>query len=235
MEVRTLVKKGSDHSVYCEDSVFFQVRDSENISIGAIFDGCSTGLQSHFASSLLAKVVKYSINSRIEKEYSIQFIMHLIIVDLFYKIKQIKAQLTLLDLELVSTFIIAIVKDDNVYIASSGDGVIKVDDNLIILESPENAPDYMAYHLDGDFEDFINKHINFYDFKFTKDVSICSDGITSFRSSIKEDVTSEAVDTFLNDRSLMNSDAMLARKYNIFKKKGYDNFDDVAIVRFIKE
>jgi hypothetical protein len=237
MEVRTLVKKGDDHLTYCEDSLFFRVQDAkEPLYIGAIFDGCSTGMDSHFASSLLVKVLKHSCNNfKNVADLNLHFIMNILFHDIFDGFKEVQHLLDLKELELVSTMIICIIRGDEVLILSSGDGVIKVDDELIILESKDNAPDYMAYYLDKNPTLVMAKHTNLHSFTFKKDVSICSDGICSFRNALKEDATALAIDTFLNDRSLIGSDAMLSRKYNIFRKKGYINFDDISIVRFIKE
>lgn len=238
MEVRTLVKKGTEHLTYCEDSVTFVVTDTETpLYIGAVFDGCSTGLESHFASALLSKLLRKAIkglnynNSRAP----LPLIMNLLFHKIFNGLEDISTLLGLRDLEMVSTMIICIIRDNEVYILSSGDGVIKVDDKLIILESKENAPDYLAYYLEDLASKVMLEHTNSYSFTFEKDVSICTDGICSFRDSIKQDVTADVIDSLLNDRTIMGSDAMLSRKYNILAKKGYRNFDDVGIVRFIKE
>lgn len=238
MEVRTLVKKGTEHLTYCEDSVTFVVTDTETpLYIGAVFDGCSTGIESHFASALFSKLLKRAIKS-ISYNYSrapLASIMNLLFDRVYTGLSHISAILELRDLELVSTMIICIIRGNEVYILSSGDGVIKVDDKLIILESKENAPDYLAYYLDEvDTAKGMLEHTNQYSFTFEKDVSICTDGICSFRDSIKSDVTSHVIDSLLNDRTLLGSEAMLSRRFNILSKLGYRNFDDVGIVRFIR-
>ena len=233
MEIRTLVKKGEEHLTYCEDFSFYRVLEDDTI-IAAVFDGCSDGITSHFASALLGKILKKCVSSytAIKEEY-IHVAMISIIYELFKETKFLRDRLNLVDLEIISTFIFMIVKGNKVYIISSGDGVIKIGDDLIILESPNNEPDYMAYHLDSQFVDFYDTHLKEYSGTFTSSISISTDGILSFRNTEKGDVSSEVIDFLLNDTNLLGSEAMLSRKYNILRKKGYVNFDDVCVIRVI--
>ena len=56
MIVQTIIRKGFDHVVFCED--FLSTEDSGRYFIGAVFDGCSGGDDSHFASSLFGKMFR---------------------------------------------------------------------------------------------------------------------------------------------------------------------------------
>lgn len=63
MEIRTVLKKGTDHLVNCEDDLFFS-NYYDKYYVGAIFDGCSSGIKSHFASSLFGKILQTVLKTK---------------------------------------------------------------------------------------------------------------------------------------------------------------------------
>lgn len=239
MIIRTVLKKGTDHPVNCEDDLFFSI--AEPYYIGAIFDGCSTGKKSHFASNLYSKILNKVLNTKTyqmfdDGDYSLEDIAKQTFVKFFNKLKKIKHILSLNDLEILSTFIVAIVKNNQAYIIVSGDGCIVADDKEIKLESIENAPDYLAYHLNEKVFDVYENNIKKFKFdNIQNGLSICSDGIYSFRNPDSSKAYSNVIEDLLYDKKLIDSEAMLARKYNILtnSKNGFSNYDDLSIVRFV--
>ena len=231
MEVRTLIKRGTDHHVYCEDDLFhFNIGSTY---IGAVFDGCSTGTKSHFASALYGKILKAYQKDIIGAldDRSLQEIAEDFQQFLYFQLKNVGDILELETLELLSTMILAVVRKDKAYILVSGDGCVLVDDEEYKIESPGNAPDYLAYHLDRLRE--AQESMKTYDVTFTKSLSICTDGIYSFTDENKEDVSYSVIKALLKDETLLKSDAMLARKYNLLTKADVTNYDDLSIIRFI--
>lgn len=237
MIVRTLLKRGTDHPLNCEDDLFFS--EYGDYKVGAVFDGCSTGMKSHFASGLMSKVLNHALKSKTYSmfaadSYSMGDIAWETFLAMFRKLAEIKGVLNLRDLEMVSTMILAIVKGDEMYCLISGDGTIVVDEEETKITSDDNAPDYMAYHLEKSPEEVYSHHLKKYGHVgFKRGVSISSDGIDSFRNSDPNKSLLEVNDFIFNDRSLISSEAMLGRKYNILLKEGFTNFDDLAVVRFI--
>ncbi|MCK9415897.1 protein phosphatase 2C domain-containing protein [Candidatus Dojkabacteria bacterium] len=239
MIIRSVLKKGTDHPVNCEDDLFFSI--AEPYYIGAIFDGCSTGKKSHFASNLYSKILNKVLNTKTyqmfdDGDYSLEDIAKQTFVKFFNKLKKIKHILSLNDLEILSTFIVAIVKNNQAYIIVSGDGCIVADDKEIKLESIENAPDYLAYHLNEKVFDVYENNIKKFKFdNIQNGLSICSDGIYSFRNPDSSKAYSNVIEDLLYDKKLIDSEAMLARKYNILtnSKNGFSNYDDLSIVRFV--
>jgi hypothetical protein len=239
MIIRSVLKKGTDHPVNCEDDLFFSI--AEPYYIGAVFDGCSTGKKSHFASNLYSKILNKVLNTKTyqmfdDGDYSLEDIAKQTFVKFFNKLKKIKHILSLNDLEILSTFIVAIVKNNQAYIIVSGDGCIVADDKEIKLESIENAPDYLAYHLNEKVFDVYENNIKKFKFdNIQNGLSICSDGIYSFRNPDSSKAYSNVIEDLLYDKKLIDSEVMLARKYNILtnSKNGFSNYDDLSIIRFI--
>lgn len=230
MEVRTLIKRGTDHHVYCEDDLYhFNIGSTY---IGAVFDGCSTGVKSHFASALFAKIIKANtieLNTIIDIDTP-ENIAKTYFQVLHMYLRRYQSELHLNVLEMLSTMILAVVRKNKAYIIVSGDGCILADDEEIRIESEGNAPDYLAYYLSNLME--AQESLKTYECSFEKSLSICSDGIYSFTKD-REDKSQEVVEALLKDQSFLKSDAMLARKYNLLTKEGITNYDDLSIIRFI--
>lgn len=229
MDVRTLVKRGTDHLVYCEDDLF--TFNDGTTYVGAVFDGCSSGIKSHFASSLCAKIVKKAVTLDLLDHLSLSDINYSLFVHLVMGLKDIRQRLGLTELELLSTAIIAVVRGNKASVFASGDGVLIHEGKSTVIESVGNAPDYLAYHLD-DYTAL--ETVDFYDFDLEdKGLSICTDGMMSFRNPDPMAHMPRVSDFLLRDESLRTSEAMLGRKYNMLVKEGYTNYDDVSIVRFM--
>lgn len=230
MEIRTLVKKGTDHLVYCEDDLF--TFNDGTTYVGAVFDGCSSGIKSHFASALSAKIVKKAASLDLLKHSSIGHINYSLFFHLVLGLKDIQQRLGLSEMELLSTAIIAVARGNKASISVSGDGLIVQEGKPIVIESEGNAPDYLAYHFDKLAEAL--ETLQFYDFDIEdKGFSICSDGMLSFRNPDPMAHMPRVSDFLLRDESLKASEAMLARKYNLLVKEGYTHYDDLSIVRFM--
>ena len=231
MEVRTLLKRGADHPVNCEDDLF--TFNDGTTYIGAVFDGCSTGIKSHFASALYGKIIKkYCVNNMpFYETMDIQLIGRSLYKHLYKELKALKIQLSLSPLEMLSTMILVVVEDNNAYVLVSGDGCIYIDGKEIKIESPGNAPNYLAYHLENELDGFLS--LKEYNFKIEHTISVCSDGVYSFTDKNKEEATPRIIESLLFEENLIKSEAMLGRKYNLLLKEGYSNYDDLSIVRFI--
>lgn len=231
MIVRTLVKKGTDHPVYCEDDLFTFEKDE--LFIGAIFDGCSTGIKSHFASALHAKILKNVVLSITNSKSASGFLQYATLSVFIRELKKAIEYLQLDTLEVLSTMIICFIQDNKVDVYIIGDGCVKIDDRHFKYESEGNAPDYPAYHVNDSI--LLGDYVKELHTTFVKDVSICSDGIYSFKGpDLTTDYFSVVDEKLLQDVSLINSEAMLGRKYNMLTKQGLSNYDDISIVRFIK-
>ena len=181
MEIKTLLRKGSDHVAMCQDHFHFCFMP--DFLVMSVFDGCSSGLDSHFASNLYGKVLKGVLN-----EMDISLAPHIIkseslvkyICDRVYrKLKDVSFSLGLKDFEVLSTMILAVVTSENnshvARVMVSGDGLISVDGKHYKIDS-NNQPDYMSYHFEEpSWSPSIVISVN--EYVIEKDFSICSDGM----------------------------------------------------------
>ena len=246
MKVHSVIRKGEDHLVFCED--FILNSDQGRYFVGFVFDGCSGGRDSHFASSLFGKIFNNSLEEAF-KGVDIESYSKNIFQNFTKKLFEIKVSLGLLEDDLTSTILILIY--DKVHgeaiVLSVGDGVICCDGELIELENerfkilnPENyqnMPNYVCYDINelgidkGYFDVWYENNVKIHKFINPKDISISSDGILTFKVN-EGDI--DPVDFLLKDQNWMNNKIMLSKKANVLKSK-YKAIhkDDLSIIRLI--
>lgn len=235
MTISKHITKGEDHKVFCEDFLIDLQLNTEYRLFG-VFDGCSSGINSHFASSLFGNSITATCkNIDLFKETDI--LLNNILWESILKINEVAKTLKLTVNELLSTIILALFDEESktCSIISIGDGLISIDYNITKIEQ-NNTPDYLAYHLKEltDFEKYevyINKQFIFKNIPY-QDITISTDGIFSFTSVNNQITENEIINYFVKDEFLKNNQAMLSRKHNILKSK-YNaiNYDDLAIIR----
>lgn len=239
--IRTGIRRGSAHTLSCEDALAY--KEINDYVIMAVFDGCSTGVRSYFASNLLSSIFK----KRLEEDnmkllFDGAFSNTAIIVNLidyiYQDLKLVRDQLKLEICELLSTIVISIVdkKNRDGCYCIVGDGNVYLNHELLIRVEPENnAPLYMAYYLhDGHLNDhsFLND-AKIGEFKNVKDLTISTDGIDSFLNK----TTKKEVDVskmLVVDENLIKSKSMITRKCNMIENEklaNATNYDDLAIIR----
>jgi len=104
------VRRGEDHETFCED--FAVEFENEKYHYGAILDGCSSGVDSHFASSLFGKIFNQLFRDTVGEGKQLfetpikeaTFIM----IEFYQKLKNIKESLNLSLSELHSTIIFSV-------------------------------------------------------------------------------------------------------------------------------
>ena len=245
MKLHTLLKRGDAHKDFCEDFLF-TYNLNEKYFIAGVFDGCSSGENSQFASNLFAKIFKsecFKIKIR-DYRLDIKELMKDLLKNFIIQLDSIKKKLNLETKELLSTIILMIFdkKKNEIFTMTIGDGVISCNGELEIFDQ-NNTPNYLAYHLDKLTTDYYDIWFAEFDqsryFTDIKDFSISSDGILSFVniSSNLEDNEKPCISPesyLLNDNFLIKNKAMLSRKFNILKNKHQlSNYDDLGIVRII--
>ncbi len=247
MIIHKVLRRGSDHSDFCQDAI--SIGETEKFLYLCVFDGCSGGKDSHFASSLFSKAfsdIVINFSNNLDKG-SIEDNSKFIVYMLTRKISEVKHVLHLDIIELLSTVVMCSINKDTreCLICAFGDGYFCVDGKEQMIkntrflnkENGENMPDYMAYDLheienSNDFEYWYSQKSEIHKFENVTDVIVASDGIGTFKK-FKE--TSEAInpiDFLVKDETLMQTKNMLERKYNILQNKYcMINTDDLSVIR----
>lgn len=244
MKIFKCSKIGEYHINHNEDDII-ETQIGEDKIVFAIMDGCSMGKESHFASTLVKKLIRKISNELHFKEfaekksYRISDVQILLLEKIFNDLKLIKGILNLNQDEILTTLMLGIInketQDGELIII--GDGIVNFNGNIFEFDQ-KNKPDYIGYHINEDFENWLNSQSQKLSLENIKDLSISSDGIFSFKKyhignfeSIEE---KGVIDFLLNDNSQLDSPKMLNNKLDQIEKiYGLRNYDDISIIRII--
>ena len=242
LNIHKVTKIGIFHTDYCEDYAFYGDIGQDKILI-SVFDGCTMGHESYFASSLIGKLTRKITREEYYKEYvdkksiGSKELLKRVSKRLFEDLKDLKNQLNLDRNEILSTVLLGIidVKERSVELIVIGDGLISVGKELIELEQ-DNVPDYIGYHLNEDFEFWYDAQDQKFSFEDVNDVSISTDGIftfSKFENKYYPDISNkEVVEYLLSDISEIENERMFEKKlHRIEKEWGLKPTDDLGIVR----
>ncbi len=237
--ITTLSRKGSMHKDNNEDFILSLGR--ENIILNAVFDGCSTGKDSHFASALFAKTLrKVFNNTNLKKRQKLDSLLYNLVYTFINQLNTIKYSLEISRKELLSTVIISLTntKNLNSEIIVIGDGFISVNGKDIEIDQ-NNTPNYLAYHLEyleksANFDQWYKTETRRFHIANTQKLTIATDGILSFNKekNKSQNKTIEPIPYLIEDNFLLGNKSMLSRKLNILKNKHSQvNSDDISIIR----
>lgn len=239
--IREVCRRGKDHHNFCEDSsLVFQ--DDDYIHI-AVFDGCSTGKDSHFASFFFSRMLRKTIKESLLADRN-EFLMSKTkrIFESFYNnLKANKKFIDISTIEFLSTIVYMLIdkKTSTGFGLIIGDGSIYVDGKCLLdVDPPGNAPDYLAYYLERD---------NTFDFMWNciptigvtcemKEIAVTTDGIKSFKALEGSVSLKNIEENLLIDKRFIGLDVMLERKCNILENiQKTVHTDDLSIIRVILE
>lgn len=238
MKIHELIKIGYNHKNFCEDYIF-TLKLNENKVFAGVFDGCSSGKDSHFASALTAKIIKSEGIKKYNEKNKTDF-LKIILFESLMKIKDFKNSNNLEIDELLSTIILLYIdtEKNSAEIIAIGDGFISINGKAIIIDQ-RNTPKYAAYYLDEisdykSFEKVFNDISLFLKTTDLHDITISTDGILSFEKIEETENIIDEKEFLTNDIFLIENKAMLGRKVNILKTKySRVNQDDLGMIRII--
>ena len=235
---------GEFHTNHNEDNLLITEIGNYKTLI-SVMDGCSMGEESFFASTLLKKIIRKFSKELHYKEfiskhfYSPQESIHFILKNLFKNLSSIKNDLDLEIDELLSTLILGVInsklREANIIVI--GDGLISINGELKEFDQ-KNKPDYIGYHINEDFENWMISQTQNLTATNIEDLSISTDGIYSFRKFDLEEYSNieeyEIIDILLNQRYLVDNERMLLNNLlKIEKEYGLKPTDDISIIRVI--
>lgn len=242
MVIDSFLQRGIMHKDHNEDALFFKHLD-ETWVIAAVMDGCSTGKDSYFASALYVKSIKKSclttpqlntMNDMVKMDdLDCQMLGKVILKHLFEDQKNIRQSFLLEKSELLSTLLLLVLnkKTKEAFINISGDGFFAVNEKVTeVIQN--NMPDFMGYHMDIEFDDWLENHSESHNFYDVESIVIATDGITKLFNKKKGNyVGYEPVKIFLSKEAYKNQ-LMIEDKFNLYtSEKNLLPYDDIAIVQ----
>lgn len=242
-KIESFISKGAAHNLHCEDD--FYVFENEEVIVGAIFDGCSNGVDSHFASTMhkyclreVLKDIPYIIREDDNRNFPFRDINESgkeIIYLLFDRIYNLDY---IVNSEMLSTIVLTLINKmtKEYFICFAGDGVCKINDKIhSIHDKDSNAVWYLSSVNYSEFNSYYDKYCTKFNGIFENEICISSDGMESFKDKYGTDVTTEAEVLFLdmNHKELKLNEKYrtipLCRLYNMFQNGKISEFKDTPV------
>jgi hypothetical protein len=235
---------GEFHDNHNED--YCIIEDAgKNYKLIAVMDGCSSGSDSYFASTLIGKILRKLAKHEAYREYAEDKeldtvkLMETISLNLFDNLNHIYNFLDLKSNEILSTLILGIVntKNQSAEIRVVGDGLIFVDGQKIEFDN-NNRPDYLGYHLTMDKQIWFQTRTKKISIRKFNDLSISTDGIFTFKNhdgKIYPKITDDDIlHEFYLDMANLETPNKLKKSFLKIKDEfGQKPNDDLSIVRVI--
>lgn len=244
MKIYHISKMGEFHVEHNEDASATVTLDDDKLLI-AVMDGCSMGTESHFASTLIAKLLR-----KIGKEVSykafaertratVDNLLETVMEQLFLELKELKNRLLLETEEILSTLLLGIcdTKQKRLSLMTVGDGLICCNGKYTEYEQ-DDKPDYLGYHLHKSFGEWYSSQTQRLHLSDVSDCSISTDGIFTFKKFDANEYPpvedAEIIDYLLIENEDTENEKMLSKKLlHIEKKYGLKPSDDLTIIRLI--
>lgn len=242
--IDSFISRGAMHDLHCEDDLY--TFENEEVIVAAVFDGCSSGIDSHFASTMhkyclrevigdISYILREDDNRNFpfrdinESGKNILFLLFESIYRLDYKVNS----------EMLSTVVLTVINKltKEYFICVAGDGVYKVNKEIhSIHDANSNAVWYLSSVSYSEFDKYYDSYCTKTSGKFEDEIIISSDGIESFKNKFGVDVTKKAISLFM-DNSYFEEIQLnekyrtipLSRLYNMFKNGKIEEFGDTPV------
>lgn len=211
----------------------------------AVMDGCSSGTDSHFASTLIGKLLRKIAKQEAYEEFAkketkeIKAQLEHVALQLFEELANLHRQLDLQSDEILSTLILAIVdaKQKKAEIVIVGDGLIHINGKNIEYEN-DNKPDYIGYHLKMDKHLWYQTKTEKLTIENLKDLTISTDGIHTFKNfdgKLYDEISQEEIMAkfFEAENELENPNKLKKTLIEIKNINGLMPSDDLTMIRVV--
>lgn len=237
---------GEFHVNHNEDFLVSEEAGESRIMI-AVMDGCSSGTDSHFASTLIGKLLRKISKQEAYRAYAQQNVQPLkeqlenISLQLFEELSNLNRQLDLRSDEILSTLILAIIDTEikSAEILIVGDGLIHTNGENIEYEN-DNKPDYIGYHLNMDKHLWFKTRAQKLSIDKIDDLTISTDGIHTFKNfdgkSYEEISQEEIMSKFFEAKNdLENANKLKKVLIELKNEHGLMPSDDLTMIRVVNE
>jgi serine/threonine protein phosphatase PrpC len=246
MKIFELTQIGEFHINHNEDFLIVNEID-ESIKLIAVMDGCSSGIDAHFASILIGKILKKIASQQAYKVFAenkkavFNNLLKTISFQLFEELQNIFCFLDLKREEILSTLILAVIDVQNkkADILIVGDGLVVINDKIFEFEN-DNKPDYIGYHLNSDKETWYEENTAKLSFTQINNLVISTDGIFTFKNF--DGKTYPNIDQNEINKRFFSDESDLENPKKLFKcllelkdEYGISPSDDLTMIRIILE
>ena len=250
-KIDNLLTIGKAHHLHCEDDVF--IREEDDYILAAVFDGCSSGIDSHYASTAHKYKLKSISNNLIytlrenENRYhpykNTDEALKEIAFDLCCRIHIMEYEC---NKEMLSTAVLLLInKITKEYsILFCGDGCCCINDEFhSVHDSEGNSVWYLSTVKPIEFLEYYNTYCTKFNGIIEENMTLCisSDGIESFMTSYGSANVSLPIDVFFKTDNIEEKYRSwnLQRLYNVLTKgkmngmndEGLTNIDDLSIIK----
>ena len=246
MDIFQLTTIGEFHTNHNEDFLIVE-EAGKSYRMIAVMDGCSSGTDSHLASTLIGKILRKVAKQEAYREYAqrekveIKVLIQRISLQLFEDLYMLNRMLDLRSDELLSTLILSIVDivDKQAELVIVGDGVVQVNGEYIEYEN-DNKPDYVGYHLNMDKHLWYQTRTNKKSVSNLLDMTISTDGIHTFRNfdgAKYPEITEDRIrkEFFEDLTNLENSNKLKLSLLKIKEEYGLCPSDDLTMIRVVSK
>lgn len=244
--ISILNKISAEHEIHCEDNYY--LFEDENIIVGAVLDGCSTGINSHWASQTLQYCFKLYEKSFGFNEFITTFSngwdndVNDILSYVATTLNKAKQVLGLEDMNLLSTIVFFVYNKNTktLYVKFVGDGVFfyKKENIWYSIENDENnIPLYLGYYCNIPEKNLFNflETRTTYILDEVEEFAISSDGIFSFKNNKDNDeeikITSPE-NYLIVDESFIKLKHELGKKFIGLRNDGWVIKDDLTVIKY---
>lgn len=241
MHIYKTLQIGEFHTNNCKDFLV-DTQIGTHTRLIAVLDGCTMGTESVFAAMLFGKILRYIAKKSFYEAFvskqnpELIIILRHVIRSLIEEARSMQNHLNLEVNELLATIVLGIVdvKKNEAEFLIVGDGVICKDGEVFSYDQ-DDKPDYLGYHLTEDFDTWFANQNQRLSVKEFKDISICTDGIFTFRNLVNKQnqkSENEIIKYLLVDSEGAENDNFFDRKIQNLRAEWHHILtDDLAIIR----
>jgi hypothetical protein len=246
--IKALTTRGSNHPLHCEDDLC--IEQTSSLIVAAVFDGCSSGVDSHVASTFHRTLVRQSVCLLNTDSHPVEELSKDILQYLYDGLHQ-HARNTLFEVnkEMLSTVILLLVDKNSgdYHITVAGDGVVNINDAYFNIHDKEgDAVFYLSSIIDPDakiakyelLDEYIAQHCTTFAGRGFRNISISTDGIDTFKTKFGIALKDKSRDFFMKNQAFEKTQNQLKRLYNIYtqglnleEKVPCINFDDFTMIK----
>ena len=244
MQIYSTSQMGTFHLHHNEDH-FCVAPIGRDRQLVALMDGCSMGLESYFAATLFAKLLRkiarhqYHLEFRLATVRPLEQLLADVLATLFNDLRQLQNHCALNTEELLCTLLLGLLDQPTrqAHLCIIGDGLVVCDGEVWDFDQ-DDRPDYLAYHLRTPFDEWYRGQRRLR-FSAIRDLGFATDGIFTFRPFDTRDYPPRSTEAILHHLLLQvpprtaGPDFLRQQVYALEADYGLRASDDLTLLRIL--